>query len=106
MENPFEQIEKRLAVIEEKLDELIQRPDNPAVTGPTWISSKQLALHLGVSSAFVANLRISKLPYYKLGGRIFFKKQEIDEWIEKTRHKSGSENLDDYLESNRGIRGK
>ena len=106
MENPFELIEKRLTVIEAKLDELIQRSDNPSVAGPNWISSKQLAQHLGVSSAFVANLRISKLPYYKLGGRIFFKKQEIDEWIEKTRHKSGSENLEDYLESNRGIQGR
>ena len=101
MENPFELIEKRLVVIEEKLDELIKRPDNPVVTGPTWISSKQLALHLGVSSAFVANLRISKLPYYKLGGRIFFKKQEIDEWIEKTRHKTGEEHLLELLGSNK-----
>jgi excisionase family DNA binding protein len=102
MENPFEQIEKRLAVIEEKLDSLIQKSDNPtAPASPTWITSKQLAQHLGISVAAVTNLRTNKIPYYKLGGRIYFKKQEIDEWIENTRHKTGGEHLHEYLGSSR-----
>ena len=104
MENPFEIIDKRLTAIEGKLEALIQRIDNPASESPTWINSKQLAQHLGTSAAFVTRLRTGKIPYYKLGGRIFFKKQEIDEWIEKTRHKSGEEHLEDYLGSNRGGR--
>lgn len=99
MENPFENLENRLTTIEHKLDRLIERIENPQNSVPTWITSKQLAQHLGVSVSTVTKLRVSKIPYYKLGGKIYFKKQEIDKWIEKTRHKSGSEYLNEYLRS-------
>jgi excisionase family DNA binding protein len=105
MENPFELIEQRLAAIEEKLNSLIQRIDNPKdslTASTTWITSKQLAQHLGLSVAAIANLRINKIPYYKIGGRILFKKQEIDEFIERTRHKGGGEYLNEFLNSQQG----
>lgn len=104
MENPFELIEQRLMAIEGKLDSLIQRIDNPKDSNlsPTWVTSKQLAQHLGLSVAAIANLRINKIPYYKIGGRILFKRQEIDEFLEKTRHKSGGEYLNEYLHSPQG----
>jgi excisionase family DNA binding protein len=107
MENPFEAIEKRLEAIEKKLEGLIQRIDKPpVVSSPTWVTSKQLAQHLGLSVAAITHLRGSKIPFYKIGGRILFKKQEIDEFLEKTRHKSGGEYLNEYLESNQMNRGK
>lgn len=107
MENPFESIERRLAAIESKLEGLIQRIDKPpVVTSPTWVTSKQLAQHLGLSVGAITHLRGSKIPYYKIGGRILFKKQEIDEFLEKTRHKSGGEYLNEYLDSNQGNKGK
>lgn len=104
MENPFELIEKKLAAIEEKLDSLIQGIDNPGDSNlsPTWITSKQLAQHLGLSTTAIGNLRINKIPYYKIGGRILYKKQEIDEFIERTRHKGGREYLDEFLNSPQG----
>jgi excisionase family DNA binding protein len=105
MENPFSLIEQRLATIEGKLDSLIHRIDNPNDSpnpSPTWITSKQLAQHLGISVGAIANLRINKIPYYKIGGKILFKKQEIDEFIEKTRHKGGGEYLNEYLNSQQG----
>jgi len=101
MENPFELIEKRLAMIEGKLESLIHKIEDPVSSSPTWLTSKQLSQHLGISVSAVTNLRISKIPYYKLGGKIYFKKQEIDEWIEKTRHKTGGEHLDEWLGSKR-----
>ncbi|HEY5499069.1 MAG TPA: hypothetical protein VIK20_01660 [Bacteroidales bacterium] len=67
MENPFELIEKRLEIIEAKLDGLIRKFEDPSSASPTWIISKQLAQHLGISVAAVSNFRISKIPYYKLG---------------------------------------
>jgi excisionase family DNA binding protein len=107
MENPFEAIEKRLEAIEKNLEGLIQRIDKPPVmSANTWITSKQLAQHLGISPAAVTKLRYSKLPFYKIGGKVLFKKQEIDEFIEKTRHKTGGEYLNEYLEGNQGNRGK
>jgi len=102
MDNPFESIDKRLEAIEHKLEGLIQRIDKPPVLSATaWITSKQLAQHLGISPAAVTKLRYSKLPYYKIGGKILFKKQEVDEFIEKTRHKTGGEYLNEYLEGDK-----
>ena len=98
MENPFELIEQRLVTIEGKLDSLIQKIDKDSPNlSPTWVTTKQLSQHLGISTAAVTNLRGSKIPYYKIGGRILFKREEVDAFIEKSRYKSGSDNLDDYL---------
>lgn len=97
MNNPFEILEERLKTIEQKLDDIIAKINDPQLSSPDWITTKQLAQHLGVSTGMVNNLRISKIPYYKIGGKILFKKQEIDEWIEKSRHKSGSEYLNEHL---------
>lgn len=100
MENPFELIDQRLSLIEDKLDSLIQRIDkkkDSSVLDPTWVTTKQLAQHLGISTAAVTNLRGTKIPYYKVGGRILFKREEVDEFIAKTRHMSGSEHLDEYI---------
>lgn len=105
MENPFELIERRLAIIEEKLDGLITNIDNPEKNrnlSPTWMTSKQLMQYLGISSSILANLRINKIPYYRLGGKILYKKQEIDDLIEKSRHKSGNEYLNEFLISPQG----
>lgn len=104
MENPFDFIEQRLTAIEGKLDSLINSSNNPKDSNvtPTWITSKQLAQHLGLSTTAVGNLRINKIPYYKIGGRILYKKQEIDEFIERTRHKGGREYLDEFLNSPQG----
>lgn len=104
MENPFELIEQRLTAIEGKLDSLIDSIGIPKDSNlsPTWITSKQLAQHLGMSTTAIGNLRINKIPYYKIGGRILYKKQEIDEFIERTRHKGGREYLDEFLNSQQG----
>lgn len=100
MENPFELLDQRLIAIEEKLDSLLQKPEaekESAVIDPTWVSTKQLAQHLGVSTAMITNIRGNKIPFYKIGGRILFKREEVDEYIENSRHMSDKENLDNYL---------
>jgi hypothetical protein len=105
MENPFDPIEKRLIVIEEKLDSLINEIENPDKNrnlSPTWMTSKQLMQYLGISSSVLASLRLNKIPYYRIGGKILYKKQEIDDLIEKSRQKSGNEYLNDFLISQQG----
>jgi len=100
MENPFDQLDQKLTNIEEKLDRLIQTIENPegrSGLSPTWITTKQLAQHLGMSTAAITNLRGKKIPFYRIGSRILFKKEEVDEFIAKTRHKTGGEYLDEYL---------
>ena len=104
MENPFEILDQRLSSIEEKLENLIQRIENQkdnSVIDPTWVTTKQLSQHLGISTAAVTNIRGTKIPYYKIGGRILFKREEVDEYIQKSRYMSGRDNLDEYLKRHR-----
>ena len=100
MENPFELLEQRLQAIEEKLDGLIQNIDKQEKSSSfstTWVTTKQLAQHLGISTAAITNIRGTKIPYYKIGGRILFKREEVDAYIQKSRYMSGKDNLDEYL---------
>lgn len=97
MENPFEALDKRLSEIERKLDRIMKKLEDPEGTDPVWMTTAEVAKYVGISKAMVTNLRTYKLPYYKLGGRILFKKQEVNEWIEKTRNKPGSEYLNEHL---------
>lgn len=100
MENPFDLLDQRLRAIEDKIDGLIQKTNNqekPSSLSTTWITTKQLAQHLGISTAAITNMRGSKIPYYKIGGRILFKREEVDEYIQKSRYMSGRDNLDEYL---------
>lgn len=97
MTNPFEELEKKLSIIESKIDRLTEKIEKPENNEPTWLTTKQLAQYLSLSTSAVTNMRGGKLPFYKLGGRIYFKKQEIDEWIEKTRYKAGADYLNEYL---------
>ena len=100
MENPFEVLDQRLSHIENKLDRLMTWIDEKKDTSkldPTWVTTKQLALHLGISTAAVTNIRGTKIPFYKIGGRILFKREEVDEYIQKSRYMSGGDRLDEYL---------
>lgn len=104
MENPFELLDQRLRAIEDKIDGLIQKTNNqekPSDLSTSWVTTKQLAKHLGISTAAITNMRGSKIPYYKIGGRILFKREEVDEYIQKSRYMSGRENLDEYLKRHR-----
>ena len=104
MENPFELLEQRLQAIEDKLDGLIQNIDKQEKSSSissTWVTTKQLAQHLGISTAAITNIRGTKIPYYKIGGRILFKCEEVDEYIQKSRYMSSRDNLDEYLKRHR-----
>ena len=100
MENPFEILEQRLSQIEDKLDRMltiIGEKKDTSMLDPTWVTTKQLSQHLGISTAAVTNIRGTKIPYYKIGGRILFKREEVDEYIQKSRYMSGGDRLDEYL---------
>ena len=96
MENPFDVIENKLLNIENKLDNLVSRIENPTEFLPKWMTVKQLSEYLGISTSVIHNLKISKIPSYKLGGRVFFKKEEIDEFIQKTRHGTEEEIYEEW----------
>ena len=75
--------------------------NDTSVLDPTWVTTKQLAQHLGISVAAVTNIRGTKISFYKIVGRILFKREEVDEYIQKSRYMSGGDRLDEYLNRHR-----
>lgn len=65
-------------------------------TGPTaarvipadkiWLSNAEAQKYLGMSQSFFKRLRLNGLlPFYKLGGAIFYQKKDIDRLLTKNR---------------------
>ncbi len=53
---------------------------------PNFYTAKETAVYLRMSVGAVHNLVYrKKLTAYKPGGRLLFKKEEIDSWIERNR---------------------
>lgn len=51
----------------------------------TWLSERQAEKYLDCSKDFLISLRQRGLPFYKPGGKIYFKKDEIDSFIQKNK---------------------
>ena len=80
MENPFEIILERLDRIEKAIDNLSTNGSIASVNTPMDI--KELATYLKMSvSAIYKFTSSSEIPHYKSGKRLYFKKEEINEWI-------------------------
>ena len=92
MENPFEIIVQRLEAIERLLCQLkdMQGVKNVPENDENKIMNvKQLAEYLSLSVPTIySKMSRMEIPNYKRGGRVYFKKAEIDEWITETRRKT------------------
>ena len=80
MENPFELIMERLDRIEKAISNL--KTENSIVAESKPMNLKEVVAYMGTSSSAIYKLTsIAEIPHYKLGKKLFFKKEEIDEWI-------------------------
>ena len=101
MENPFDLILERLNAIENLLRNL--KKDDPIVSSPVSeiFNINQAAIYLGVAKSTVYKMTSSRLiPHSKISKRIYFKRNEIDEWINKHKIKTNVEieqEADEYL---------
>ena len=51
-----------------------------------YLTRGQIARYLGVCEATVGRWELKKLlPYYRVGSRKFYKREEIDEWMKKNK---------------------
>lgn len=51
-----------------------------------WLSNAEAQKYLGVSESFLKRLRLNgKMSFYKLGGKVFYKKADIDRLVTKGR---------------------
>ena len=87
MENPFEQILERLDRIEKAINSINISTPIPVNKAPMGV--KELSEYLKLSDSAIYKLTsTSEIPHYKSGKRLYFKKEDIDEWIFSHRIKT------------------
>jgi excisionase family DNA binding protein len=84
--NPFQILAQRLARIEQMLVSLMENTDlSPHSTSdqqPELLSIADAARFLGLSKQAVYR-HIGKISHYKRNGRLYFKRQELVEYVEQ-----------------------
>lgn len=87
MENPFELILEKLDRIEKAFAAL--NTTNPIQINNAPMDVKDLLAYLKLSvSAIYKQTSTIEIPHYKSGKRLYFKKEDIDEWIFSHRIKT------------------
>jgi len=55
-------------------------------TQPIWLNPNKLYHRFGIALPTQAKYRMEKkIPYHKIGSKIFYKLSEIDKWIEDAK---------------------
>lgn len=103
MENPFEILDERLQRIENILSDLTQRIYSTKEKENTIneiLNVEQVAKYLYLSVPTIYGLiHRREIPHYKVGKRLYFKKDEILELIQKRKVKTIEEIEQDALNS-------
>ncbi|SHM22765.1 helix-turn-helix domain-containing protein [Flavobacterium xinjiangense] len=87
MENPFELILERLDRIEKAIEKL--NASGPLAQFNDPMDIKDLATYLKMSvSAIYKFTSTDTIPHYKNGKRLYFKKEEINQWIFSNKNKT------------------
>ena len=95
MENPFEILVEKLAIIERRISSIEAKlGDKYHEQGYQEVMNlKQLCDYLELSSSHIYKLTGTKeIPHYKRGGKkLYFNKYEIDNWVLQNRVSTRSE---------------
>lgn len=82
MENPFEIILEKLNSIEKAIEKLNTKSNSD----DDFMNTEQVAGFVGLSKATIYGLTHQhKIPFFKVGNRLYFKKSEIVNWITSTK---------------------
>jgi len=94
MENPFEIILDRLNRIEQQLKDLKITTIQEVAAQPVkqLMNVPETAEYLDISSSKIYKLTSTmEIPHMKLGKLLYFRKEQIDEWLLKNRVKTRAE---------------
>jgi len=94
MENPFEIIVQRLENIEKLLNELTKNVNNTKFKEDTdeIMTVEQLSTYLTIARQTIYGKCAAKeIPYFKTGKRVYFKKSEINDWLNSGRRHTTEE---------------
>lgn len=104
MENPFELIMQKLDKIEIALSNLKIEKEIVNVSYKP-MNLKEVASYLSTSTSAIYKLTSSaEIPHYKLSKKLYFKKEEIDEWIYANKVKTKQDiekEVNEYLSKKR-----
>jgi excisionase family DNA binding protein len=107
MENPFEILMQRLDNIERLLYEIIQQKLAANGVAKEVMNVEEVAQYLDVAKSTIYKLTSTReIPHFKKGKRIYFRTNEINEWMAKGKRKTNDEikeEVDLYL-INRKVR--
>lgn len=110
MENlSFDQLPQAMRLLHEKMDrlELLLLEKHSPQDSETIFNVTQAAefLHLSVSTLYVKVCR-REVPFNKQGKRLYFYKNELNEWIRQGRKKTFSEIQQEAVQYTPGVRRK
>ena len=104
MENPFEQLDQRLTNIEELLLEIknqLGNPVSPQEPSEEILTIEQVAKFLSLSKPTIySKVSRRELPVMKRGGKLYFSRQELIEYLKLGKMKTNEEiskEADEYL---------
>jgi excisionase family DNA binding protein len=87
MENPFELILERLDRIEKAINSINISTPIPVNKAPMGV--KELSEYLKLSDSAIYKLTFTnQIPHYKSGKKLYFKKVDIDKWLDTKRIKT------------------
>jgi excisionase family DNA binding protein len=90
--NPFEALESRLIIIEEKLEDLKRISKDSSVSSESIIDIGDITIaeqYTGLAKPTIyALVSQHKIPFMKQGKRLYFSKQELVDWIKSGRKKT------------------
>jgi excisionase family DNA binding protein len=88
MENPFEIILEKLNSIEKAIEKL----NTVSIEDQEFMNIEQVSSFIGLAKPTVYGLiHDRKIPHFKAGKRLLFKKSEVVDWITSTRVKTKQE---------------
>lgn len=100
MENPFELIMERLDRIERAIENL--KTENAIVVESKAMNVSEVAKYLNTNVPSIYGLTSrAEIPHYKIAKKLYFKKEEIDEWIFSKKIKTNldiEKEVDEYLQ--------
>jgi excisionase family DNA binding protein len=99
MENPFEIILEKLNKIEEELAIIKANQENTSKEMKIeFLTIKELSEYLKLTVPTIYGYTsTNRIPHIKRGKRLYFKKSDIDIWIEKGQRKTIDEMVANYF---------
>lgn len=94
MTNPFEQLAEQLATLQESVNLLLKEKQTIPQEENQWLSVEDLMKYdpsKPAKATIYGWVHYKSIPFFKKGKRIFFRRDQIDEWLNSNRKQTAVE---------------